>query len=75
MSQISAKLLTTFFYSWLGGGLFLQIPEIKDLIQLDNVHVSIQIAVLVITFLLLAIKYSLDIYEKLRDIRNKKYPK
>ena len=75
MGQMSVNFLTTFYYSFLGGGLFLQIPKIKDFIGLDEVHVSIQTGILIITFLLWAMKYSIGIYEKWRDVQNKKYPK
>jgi hypothetical protein len=73
MGQLTAKLLTSFFYSWLGGGAIMQIPIMQDLIKVDEINTVVYHVVLAITFVLWATKYAVGIWSKYRDTKNKKY--
>ena len=75
MGEVTVKVLSSFFYSWLGAGIFLQVPILKELINIDLIDSRMYHIILAITFMLWAVKYGIGVYEKWRDVKNKKYPK
>lgn len=74
-TSMTVKLLTSFFYTWLGGGMLMQIPDVQKIIDTDRINDTVYTVVLLITFALWALKYAIGIWAKIRDTKNKKYPK
>ena len=73
MASMTTKMIYAFYYSLLGGKLFLQIPGADTLINMDRVNEAMFNWMLAVTFSLWVIKYLISLYEKWRDVKNKKY--
>lgn len=65
---IASKLLTVLYLSMFSGGVLLQIPSVKDVIDADKVTVGVYNTILVFTALLWGAKAVLRLYEKKREI-------
>lgn len=64
----STKLITLLYLSMFSGGLLLQIPSVKDVIDADKVTVGVYNGILIFTALLWGAKAILRLYEKKREI-------
>mgnify|MGYP001472357752 CR=1 FL=1 len=62
------KFLSVFYYTWLSGGVLMQIPPVTELLGSDRIDTFVYNGILVITALLWAAKYILNLYEKKREI-------